>query len=91
MIREEISMCDGFSFFTEARSIRPDVYAAVMHVITDASGGRLSPAVVIIAPGHFLNEDDAHRSACEYARLMAKNGALQIAVAVRNERYAAMA
>lgn len=74
----------GFSWSTQARLVRSNTYAAVIHVLTDQNGVVLKPAVVVIAPHHFASEKEAQRYADEYARLMARDGALHVAVRLRD-------
>lgn len=73
----------GFHFVTEARLVRGDTLNGVFHVLSCGDQESFDPPVVVIVPGKWNNEDEAHRAAQEYATVMAVNGALRQAVDLR--------
>ncbi len=73
----------GFSIVTEARLVRADTFGGVFHVLSDTSRQTFESPVVVLIPGKWKEECDAHRAARDYAAIMAADGSLQAAVALR--------
>ncbi len=73
----------GFRIATEARLIRADTFGGVFHVLSDGGMRTLIPPVVVLIPGKWTEEGDAHRAARDYAVLMADDGSLSAVVALR--------
>jgi hypothetical protein len=78
----EMETC-GYRFFTEARPARGDTLHGVFHVLSYADEESFDPPVVVIVPGKWNSEAEAHRAAEEYAAVMADDGALRQAVNLR--------
>lgn len=74
---------NGFRFVTEARLVRDDTLNGVFHVLSYGDDECFNPPVVVIVPGKWSNEEEAHRAAEKYATVMAANGALRQAVDLR--------
>lgn len=73
----------GFRLITEARLARGGVFTGVFHVLSFGIDEIFDPPVVILVPGQWQSEDDARRAAEEYAIVMANNGALRVAIGLR--------
>ena len=73
----------GFHIETEARLVRADIFNGVFHVQSDASHQTFDSPVVVLIPGKWMEEDDAHRAARDYAVVMANDGSLQAVVDLR--------
>tara|TARA_R110001599_G_scaffold64023_3_gene178518 strand:- start:92267 stop:92539 length:273 start_codon:yes stop_codon:yes gene_type:complete len=65
----------GATFQTEARVARTAEYSGVFHLLS-VDGTICDPPVVVIAPGKWRDETNAHQSAHRHASTMASDGAL---------------
>lgn len=74
VLAEAIST-DGFTFHTEARRVRSGEFSGVFHLLA-TDDDACEPAVVVIAPGKWREENDAHQAAQRHALTMIKDGAL---------------
>lgn len=69
---------------TEARLVRTGIFSGVIHVHVRAKGQACEPPVVVIVPGQWNIEEEAHKAAADYATVMVADGALAEAVAARD-------
>lgn len=73
----------GYELTIEARLVRSQVFAGVILLTTARDGTPLLPPVIIIVPGQWPSQTAAREAATEYAILMANNGTLEQAIAMR--------
>jgi len=73
----------GFAIITEARLVCADTFSGVFHVLSESGQQIFQPPVVVLVPGKWEQERDAHRAAKDYAAVMAANGALHAAIRLR--------
>lgn len=74
----------GYPISTEARLVRTGLFSGVFHVHAREDGKLCEPPVVVIVPGQWRVAEDAHKSAADYAAVMAADGALRGAIDVRS-------
>ena len=75
--------CGAYGVEVEARLVRSHVFAGVIHLTTTRDGESLVPPVTIIVPGQWPSEAPARDAAAEYVTVMAEDGALEQAIALR--------
>jgi len=73
---------DGNVVSFAARPIHLHLFAGEVHVHVSA-GRHLATPVTIIVPGEWRSDAEACKAAADYAALMARTGALRLAVKVR--------
>lgn len=73
----------GFHIEATARVIRANTFGGIFHVLSDDALQTLMPPVVVLIPGKWTDEASAQRAAHDYAVLMAGDGSLRSAVALR--------
>lgn len=83
MIKTMEMQTNGFRYITEARLTRTGIFSGVFHVLSFEDTEIFDPPIVVLSPGKWETEDEAHRAAQEYAVVMADDGALRTAIKVR--------
>lgn len=74
----------GYIVSIEARLVRTGIFSGIIHVHARADGQPCEPPVVVIIPGQWKSEKDARKAAADYAAVMAADGAVEGAIAVRD-------
>lgn len=69
----------GATFQTEARLVRSAEYSGVFHLLS-VDDTICDPPVVVIAPGKWRDETNAHQAAHRHALTMANDGALSVLI-----------
>lgn len=73
----------GYAVSGEARMIRSGAYGGIIHVHATPAGRSCDPPVAIIVPGQWKTPEEAGQAALDYAAVMADDGAMAAAVALR--------
>lgn len=73
----------GYAVSGEARMIRRGVYGGVIRVHATPAGNACDPPVTVIIPGQWKTPEEASQAAFDYAAVMADDGALSAAIALR--------
>lgn len=73
----------GYAVSGEARMIRSGVYGGIIRVHASPAGTACDPPVAVIIPGQWTTPEEASQAALDYAAVMADDGALSAAIALR--------
>lgn len=73
----------GYSVSGEARMVHSGAYGGIIRIHAAPLGKPCDPPVAIIIPGQWKTPEEAGQAALDYAAVMADDGALAAAIALR--------